>query len=54
MKRAAELLLAGEMKIAQISDAVGYATQSRFARAFRNYFGAAPLEYKRTENLKMR
>ena len=54
MKKAAELLLAGEMKIAQISDAVGYATQSRFARAFRNYFGAAPLEYKRTENLKMR
>lgn len=52
MKKAAELLLEGRLKIAQISDAVGYATQSRFARAFKNYFGTAPLEYKRAGRLK--
>ena len=52
MKKAAELLLDGKMKIAQISDAVGFATQSRFARAFKNYFGTAPLEYKRAGMLK--
>lgn len=27
------------------------ATQSRFAKAFKNYYGAAPLEYKRKHNL---
>ena len=52
MKKAAELILENKMKIAQISDAVGFATQSRFARAFKNYYGMAPLEFKRTANLK--
>lgn len=52
MKRAAEMLLESRLKIGQISDAVGFATQSRFARAFKAYYGMAPLEYKRTEHLK--
>lgn len=52
MKKAAELIAENKMKISQVSDAVGFATQSRFARAFKKYFGVAPLEYKRTENLK--
>ncbi len=39
------------MKISEISDAVGFATQSRFAKAFKNYYGAALLEYKRKHNL---
>lgn len=52
MKKAAELILNNSMKISQVSDAVGFATQSRFAKAFKNYYGAAPLEYKRKHNLK--
>ena len=51
MKKAAELILNNSMKISQVSDAVGFATQSRFAKAFKNYY-AAPLEYKRKHNLK--
>ena len=47
MKKAAKLILQNTMKISQISDAVGFATQSRFAKAFKNYYGVAPLEYKR-------
>jgi len=46
------LILNNSMKISQVSDAVGFATQSRFAKAFKNYYGAAPLEYKRKHNLK--
>ena len=52
MEKAADLLLDGKSKIAQISDAVGFATQSRFARAFKNYFGVTPMEYKRTRMLQ--
>mgnify|MGYP001234906060 CR=1 FL=1 len=52
MKKAAELILNNSMKISQVSDGVGFATQSRFAKAFKNYYGAAPLEYKRKHNLK--
>ena len=51
MKKAAELILKNSMKISEISDAVGFATQARFAKAFKNYYGAAPLEYKRKHNL---
>ncbi len=39
MKKAAELILKNSMKISEISDAVGFATQSRFAKAFKNYYG---------------
>lgn len=52
MKKAAELILQNTRKISEISDAVGFATQSRFAKAFKNYYGVAPLEYKRKYNLK--
>ena len=52
MKQAAEMIREGKSKIAQISDAVGFATQSRFARAFKNYFGISPMEYKRMEILQ--
>lgn len=52
MKQAAEMIREGNSKIAQISDAVGFATQSRFARAFKNYFGISPMEYKRMEILQ--
>lgn len=52
MKQAAEMLLEGNCKIAQISDEIGFATQSRFARAFKNYFGMPPMEYKRMKILQ--
>jgi AraC-like DNA-binding protein len=48
MERAAELLLENKHKVSEISEMVGFATQSRFAKAFKNYWDKSPLEYKRS------
>ena len=48
MERAAELLLENKYKVSEISEMVGFATQSRFAKAFKNYWDKSPLEYKRS------
>ena len=47
MQKAAELLIEDENSISQISESVGFSTQSRFGSAFKKYFGETPLEYKR-------
>ncbi len=52
MKKAAELLAEGRMKVSEAATAVGYASQSRFARAFREYFGASPTEYSRRTHIE--
>jgi len=46
LERARELLGTGEMSVGEVSAAVGYANQSRFAAAFRLRFGANPKEYR--------
>ena len=51
MKKAAELILKNSMKISEISDAVGFATQSRFAKAFKLLRGLHRLNIKRKHNL---
>lgn len=50
-KKAAELILKNSMKISEISDAVGFATQSRFAKAFKNYYGLHRLNISAKHNL---
>lgn len=47
MKKAAELLENTTLKVAEISLAVGYENQGKFARAFQDEYGAAPLEFRR-------
>jgi AraC-like DNA-binding protein len=46
LERARELLATGQMSVGEVSAAVGYANQSRFASAFRLRFGANPREYR--------
>jgi AraC-like DNA-binding protein len=44
MRRAYELLRAGEQRVLQVALSVGYACPSRFAVAFRRHFGLKPSE----------
>ncbi len=45
LKKAAELLLEGSYKIYEISDMVGYSSQTHFGRNFSKQFGMSPSEY---------
>lgn len=45
LKRAAELLAANEYKIYEISDMVGYSSQTHFGRCFAKQFGMPPTDY---------
>ncbi len=45
LKRAAELLLTGTYKIYEVSDMVGFASQTNFGRNFLKQFGMTPSEY---------
>lgn len=45
LKKAAELLLQGNMKIYEISEAVGFSSQSYFWAAFIKQFGVSPSKY---------
>lgn len=47
MQRAAKLLRDYRLKTYQVSESVGYATPKSFTRAFRQYFGKSPQEYRR-------
>jgi AraC family transcriptional regulator of arabinose operon len=46
LRKAAHLLEATELRIKQITYAVGYGHPSSFARAFRRRFAASPKEYR--------
>ena len=46
MKKAAKLILEGNLSIAEISDQTGFGTQSHFSTAFKKYFGVSPKDYK--------
>ena len=43
---ASTLLLTSPDSIVSIAQAIGYATQSHFGKAFKNYFGYTPTEYR--------
>jgi two-component system cell cycle response regulator len=46
LKKAAELLAAGLYKIYEISDMVGFSSQSNFARNFQKQFHVTPSDYQ--------
>ena len=45
LKKAAELLVEGGLKIYEVSDRVGYSSQTHFGRNFQKQFGMSPSEY---------
>ncbi len=47
MKKAAEMLKESDMSIAEIAQAVGYDSQSKFTAAFKAYYQVLPKEYKK-------
>ncbi|MFR8340326.1 MAG: AraC family transcriptional regulator [Eisenbergiella massiliensis] len=46
MERAAYLLHDSKLKLADITDQVGYTSSSYFIRTFRRTFGMTPMEYR--------
>lgn len=51
MEKAAEMLINSDMKILQISDDLGYKDKNYFSKAFKNYFGVYPSEYRSSKVL---
>ena len=47
MAKAQELLMAGDLSIAQVAAEVGYANASKFARAFRSFTGESPSDWRK-------
>ena len=47
MTKATELLLLTELSVHDISNAVGYENQGKFAKVFSEVYGMTPLEYRR-------
>jgi transcriptional regulator GlxA family with amidase domain len=45
LKRAAELLTSGDLKIYEIAERVGYSEASNFSRDFTRQFSMSPSEY---------
>jgi ligand-binding sensor domain-containing protein/signal transduction histidine kinase/DNA-binding response OmpR family regulator len=50
LKKAAELLLSGKYKVYEISEIVGYKSQSSFSRNFQKNFSMSPSEFINNEN----
>ncbi|MBR5671286.1 MAG: response regulator [Bacteroidales bacterium] len=48
LKKAAEMLSTGKHSIAELSEAVGFASATYFATAFKNLYGMSPSEYARS------
>lgn len=53
MKRAAAMLAVTPLKVAEIATSVGYVSQAKFGKRFKETYGLTPLEYRRAERLKM-
>lgn len=51
LKRAAELLIQGDMKVYEISEAVGFSSQSYFWSAFTKQFNMSPSKYAKMNRL---
>ena len=47
MEKAAELLETTDLKVIEISNAVGYENQGKFAKTFAETYGVTPLEFRR-------
>ena len=47
MEKAKDLLCSTNMKVAQVSEKVGFANVSYFCRSFRDYYGSSPESYRK-------
>lgn len=45
LKKAAEMLASGELRIYEVADRAGFSSQSNFARNFQKQFGMTPTDY---------
>jgi len=54
LKRAAELLSQGELKIYEIAEMVGYSSQTHFGRVFFKQFGMSPTEYINNQEIEIK
>jgi two-component system, cell cycle response regulator len=52
LKKAAELLAEGDYKIYEVSDMVGYHSQTNFGRNFFKQFGMTPTEYQKSKQIE--
>ncbi len=52
MERAKKLLLTTDMRISEISDAIGIPNSNYFSAQFRKYFDLTPLEYRKKLDMK--
>ena len=50
MEKAKELLCTTNMKVAMVSEKVGFANSSYFCRSFREYYGSSPESYRKGNN----
>ena len=53
LKKAAELILQGDMRIYEIAEAVGFNSQSYFSRAFSKQFNMSPSQYAKENNIEL-
>ena len=51
MEKAKELLRTTNMKVAMVSEQVGFANSSYFCRSFREYYGSSPESYRKGQYL---
>jgi len=51
MKRAKELLRGEDLQIQEISERLGYSNNNYFSKAFKNYYGQSPSEFRERERL---
>jgi len=54
MQKAAELLRETKQPVGVVSGQVGFASQSKFGRAFKDFFGVTPTEYRRQSRIANR
>lgn len=54
LKKAAELILQGNLRIYEIAEAVGFNSQSYFSRAFSKQFNMSPSQYAKENNVELK
>ncbi|MDD4418401.1 MAG: two-component regulator propeller domain-containing protein [Bacteroides graminisolvens] len=53
LKKAAELILQGDMRIYEIAETVGFNSHSYFSRAFSKQFNMSPSQYAKSNNIEI-
>ena len=53
LRKAAELILQGDLKIYEIAEAVGFNSQSYFSRTFAKHFHMSPTQYAKCNNVQL-